>query len=215
MSSSSPASLILFTLERQRKTCGHDCFPSTTAHCCACSDLRPHRQGHSYPVYVDGEGWRDCGSRDDGYCPVCNPKNYDLWTERIAIKQKEKAIQQEKLRVLLEQQNIEASDDMLTIFQDIGDRKGKYLYHNGDEYEGEFLSGQRHGQGTIVYASDSSCYEGDWFQNMQHGHGKQSWGDGIEYIGQWKEGKMHGQGRYTLSCGSVIEGLFENDEFAG
>jgi hypothetical protein len=145
---------------------------------------------------------------------VCNPRNYDQWLHTIAKKQKEKQELREQLRVQLERQNIEADEDILCIFHEIGDGPGKYLYRNGDEYEGDFVSGQRHGRGVMVYAADGAVYEGEWKKNKQDGHGRKDWGDGIVYEGAWKDDCMHGQGRYTMSCGSVIEGLFERDEFA-
>ena len=202
-------------LERQRKQCGHDCFPSTTPHCCPCSDIRPHREGNTYPVYVDGEGWQDTGSRDEGYCPICNPRNYSEWIQRIQIKEEEKTRRRRELTVLLEKQNIALDEDMARIYHEIGDREGKFTYSNGDYYEGEFVTGQRHGRGVMIYASDDSMYDGEWRFNKQEGRGTKNWGDGIVYEGEWKDDKMHGQGKYTLADGSVIEGLFECDEYAG
>lgn len=203
-----------FHLEKQHKQCGHLCFPSTTPHCCPCSDIRPHRVGDTYPIYVDGFGWSDTGTRDHGYCPVCNPKNYASWIKEIELKHIEKEKQKQALQVLLEKQNMELNDDILAIYRDIGDGVGRFVYSNGDEYEGEFLHGQRHGTGTMFYASDQSVYEGQWQHNQQHGHGMRNWGDGILYVGAWENNQMHGQGKYTLACGTIIEGRFENDEFA-
>ena len=214
-SSSATTTAVQFTLETQVKQCGHLCFPSTTPHCCPCSDIRPHREGNTYPVYVDGEGWCDIGSRDEGYCPVCNPRNYSEWIERIKIKEAEKMKKRQELNLLLEQQNIEANEDMVRIFHEIGDGSGKFTYTNGDYYEGDFLAGQRHGKGVMIYASDDSMYEGEWKCNKQDGYGVKNWGDGIVYEGEWKDDKMHGQGKYTLSCGTIIQGSFEFDEFAG
>ena len=72
-----------FTLPTQVKWCGHDCYPSSTKYCCSCSDQRPMRTGNTYPNYIDGVGWVDNASRDDGYCPICNPKNYEVWQRKI------------------------------------------------------------------------------------------------------------------------------------
>lgn len=203
-----------FHLERQQKQCGHFCFPSTTPHCCPCSDIRPHREGNTYPVYIDGHGWSDTGTRDEGYCPVCNPRNYDAWIEKIELKHKAKELQREQLRALLEKQNLELNEDILHIYSEIGDGEGKFTYTNGDYYEGTFLNGYRHGRGTMIYAADNAMYEGEWKHNLQEGWGVKNWGDGIVYEGEWKDDKMHGTGKYTLSCGTIIEGRFENDEFA-
>jgi len=56
----------------ETKGCGHLCTTSSLKEgCCACLDLRPVREGSTYPAYIDGEGWRDNAARDDGYCPYC------------------------------------------------------------------------------------------------------------------------------------------------
>eukprot|EP01031_Cornospumella_fuschlensis_P040333 gene40333-49152_t len=56
----------------QVKTCGHRCgLSSYIPQCCACSDRRPLQPPNTYARYVDGQGYRDCGSREHGYCPVC------------------------------------------------------------------------------------------------------------------------------------------------
>ena len=77
-------------LEKEKKACGHFCYPSSTEGCCSCMDLRPLRDGDTYPTYRDGEGWVDIDSRDAGYCPICNPKNYEVWKEKIEIERTEK-----------------------------------------------------------------------------------------------------------------------------
>jgi hypothetical protein len=41
---------------------------------------------------------------------------------------------------------------------------------------------------------DGSRYEGDWFEDKQHGMGHEKWPDGAEYIGQYVEGKKQGKG---------------------
>lgn len=53
------------------KACGHVCTPSSLHSCCACTDRRPVQEDNTYPVYVDGRGWRETGSRSQGYCPLC------------------------------------------------------------------------------------------------------------------------------------------------
>lgn len=80
----------LAALKRERKSCGHDCYPSSTSKCCPCSDLRPMLDGDVYPCYTDGVGWMSTGSRDAGYCPICNPKSYGAWKQRIQREREEK-----------------------------------------------------------------------------------------------------------------------------
>ena len=86
-----------FFLQKEEKKCGHYCYPSTTLNCCACMDMRPHVD--KYPIYIDGRGWADEGLRDDGYCPICNPKNYSVWEERLRIQHIEK-VEAQRLALL-------------------------------------------------------------------------------------------------------------------
>lgn len=79
-----------FMLDSQNKQCNHSCYPSTTRLCCKCSDLREYLKENTYPIYRDGVGWVDEGTRDHGYCPICNPKNYTAWNEKIEIQRKKK-----------------------------------------------------------------------------------------------------------------------------
>ena len=53
---------------------------------------------------------------------------------------------------------------------------GCFIKANGDKYEGEFLSGKKHGDGVITYA------------------------DGNIYIGQWREGRRYGHGQYLYQA---------------
>jgi hypothetical protein len=91
-------------LERQLKNCGHFCYPSSTLNCCACMDNRPILDGNLYPVYIDSIGWCNEGARNDGYCPVCNPKNYETWERKIEEQRREKML---NVKILQEKQLIE------------------------------------------------------------------------------------------------------------
>jgi hypothetical protein len=71
---SAHAQLIRNTSNSRRgvlKVCGHSCTPSSVQHCCRCADRRPVQREGTYPVYVDGMGWRNEGNRSAGYCPFC------------------------------------------------------------------------------------------------------------------------------------------------
>jgi len=67
-----------------------------------------------------------------------------------------------------------------------------YLVTNaGDEYEGNFLAGKRHGSGKFKYST------------------------GGIYEGMWKNDKREGAGRYTFKNGSIFTGVFVADSGAG
>lgn len=49
--------------------------------------------------------------------------------------------------------------------------QGKLLLANGDIYQGSFHRGKKHGKGVFKWASDTSYYDGEWYNNMPHGIG--------------------------------------------
>ena len=201
-------------LSRETKQCGHLCWPSSTPKCCSCMDERAVLEGNSYPSYIDGLGWADAGARDDGYCPVCNTKNYDKWMREMAAKLAVKAAQDEELRLANEAEALATEADKVRAAEatQVGASSSKFVYSNGDEYEGDFKDGERSGHGRMLYA-DGSIYDGQWAYGEPEGQGTKTWVDGIEYTGEWRGGMMHGQGRYTMSDGYVMQGIFQNDEF--
>merc|ERR1712070_1106777 len=54
-------------------------------------------------------------------------------------------------------------------------------FQDGSTYEGQFLSGKRHGQGT--WKSATGQYSGQWRADQQDGEGEQKWQDGRVYVG--------------------------------
>lgn len=192
-------------------------------------DLRPILEGDKYPMYVDGVGWTDECPRNAGYCPICNPKNYTSWIQKLEIEaQKKKELKlieeeqqlkaqaaflddQKRVIALLEQVTV-PNDNESTIRSSSVDMT-RFEYTNGDIYEGTFLSGMKSGFGIMSYA-DGSIYEGNWWHDLRHGVGKMNWGDGITYNGAWANDKMNGQGRYVMADGTVLEGMFVDDEIA-
>ncbi|XP_034563475.1 radial spoke head 10 homolog B isoform X2 [Notolabrus celidotus] len=61
-------------------------------------------------------------------------------------------------------------------------------YIKSNQYTGDFIQGQRHGQGTFYYAG------------------------GAVYEGEWRRNKKHGKGKFTFKDGRVFEGDFMNDQ---
>lgn len=95
------------------------------------------------------------------------------------------------------------------------------MYRDGDRYEGEWRNDERHGKGSMVYASavdrDGSRkveekYEGDWVDGKMSGRGVYHYADGSIYDGQWQEGKMHGTGVFLYPNGNRYEGEFSVSE---
>lgn len=90
---------------------------------------------------------------------------------------------------------------------------GKYIYKNGDIYEGEWksslsiiliLDGNKHGIGRFM--SDSMVYEGEWHHGERQGRGILTLSQGDVYEGYFNKGKKEGQGIYTWSNRNFYNG---------
>ncbi|HRI03678.1 MAG TPA: hypothetical protein PLL77_08040 [Pyrinomonadaceae bacterium] len=115
--------------------------------------------------------------------------------------------------------------------------KGKKAYSNGDNYEGDFVNGKHHGQGTYrtkegqVYVGqfakgayngrgkitfpNGETYEGGWLQNQRSGKGKAIYKDGEVYEGDWLADKRNGVGRCAYANGDIYNGDWVNNDREG
>lgn len=83
------------------------------------------------------------------------------------------------------------------------------VFPDTDVYIGSFTDGKMEGYGDYFEYepgapenSYSQKYEGEFFNNLQHGNGKQTWKDGSSYDGEWKFGKKEGEGYFEWKDGS-------------
>lgn len=98
---------------------------------------------------------------------------------------------------------------------------GVYVWPNGHRFEGEWLSGRRHGLGVeyrgkwtyqgeweegfkarygVQKSQSGARYEGSWTSGLQEGYGIEIYADGGYYYGQWKTGMRSG---YAIRSGEV------------
>ena len=49
---------------------------------------------------------------------------------------------------------------------------GTYTYTNGDTYEGEWVDGMRHGQGSYTFKGTGTKYSGTWVNGRKEGGGE-------------------------------------------
>jgi hypothetical protein len=61
-------------------------------------------------------------------------------------------------------------------------------YPDGYRYEGEWLDGQRHGQGIATYP-DGTVYTGQFVEGQREGTGEIVMPDGFRYSGEWRAGR--------------------------
>jgi hypothetical protein len=91
-----------------------------------------------------------------------------------------------------------------------------YTYANGDEYEGTFLNGKRHGFGIYIEAMTQNQYEGDWKQDQRHGKGILTCkSQGYIYDGSWENDMRHGYGNSTMKNGESYSGNWCKNLFSG
>jgi len=205
---------IVVVFEKETKSCGHCCYPSRTlTKCCACEDRRPVIVDGGYECYIDGIGFTKTASRDDGYCPVCNTKNYDRWMARIEAEKEQKRREDDETRKIESERRVLAERDRQ---ENCGKGGGTVRYSNGSTYVGTLKDGAPHGLGRMEYGDNEDnalYYDGQWVSGQHEGRGKKVWWDDIWYEGEWKAGMMHGNGTHHVNDVDILHGKFEEDEF--
>ena len=91
---------------------------------------------------------------------------------------------------------------------------GKFIYSDGDVYEGNFKSSYRHGHGKYSYI-EGDTYDGMWSWSNREGLGYYMWPSGNEYIGYWSNNQQNGKGTKFFKDGSTqagewVKGVFQN-----
>ena len=97
-------------------------------------------------------------------------------------------------------------------------RSGKFIFANGDCYEGEYESRgesiERCGTGTFT-SKDGVAYTGEWYTDQLNGKGSFVHPSGMRYDGDFVSGKFDGIGTYTWPDGSSYEGEFKECRLEG
>ena len=80
---------------------------------------------------------------------------------------------------------------------------GKYIYQNGDTYEGMWANDKKEGEGILTYNNDRYTYVGTFINDLFNGWGTLYVIGGEKYEGEWKNGKMEGEGKYFYPFGNT------------
>ena len=75
--------------------------------------------------------------------------------------------------------------------------KGKYVFADGETYEGDFQDDVFCGVGVYHFA-EGDVYEGEYVGDIMHGKGKYTFVDGRIYDGEFKAGRFDGKVRVCL-----------------
>lgn len=92
---------------------------------------------------------------------------------------------------------------------------GRYMYINGNVYEGEWHAGKRYGHGHLRSDCEGWTYEGNFDNDMRHGEGMLQWDDGATYIGILHHDRPQGLGLYISRLRDVYKGDFSDGKFNG
>ena len=97
------------------------------------------------------------------------------------------------ISILMCQNRDENSEILQYGFNYMGDIKdgkrhgtGKFIYQNGDTYDGEWVNDLKEGEGTYTYKNDSHTYIGSFLKNEFNGWGTLNIIGGGKYEGEWK-----------------------------
>ncbi|RLN60203.1 hypothetical protein BBJ29_001440 [Phytophthora kernoviae] len=116
----------------------------------------------------------------------------------------------------------------------------RYVYSNGDVYDGEFKEGYRHGFGLFTERATGSSYEGQWTDQGTQGSGKVIYNmakaplyqitaidepvdgewtitfpDSSKFIGECVGGRPHGRGLCKYAGGDLYDGMWVNGKRHG
>ena len=101
-------------------------------------------------------------------------------------------------------------------FNDKFEGKGKYIYENGEYYEGDWKNGLRNGNGKIYKKDGLIRYEGGFINDKYEGGGQYFWQNNELYIGEFKNGLRNGKGKELYQNGKVkYEGDYVDDKYEG
>lgn len=76
------------------------------------------------------------------------------------------------------------------------------------KYSGDCRGGKAYGRGKAI---GTDVYEGEFVNGIVHGQGTYLWSDGDKYIGQFNNGKAHGRGIMMYRDGRRVEGVWKNN----
>jgi hypothetical protein len=104
---------------------------------------------------------------------------------------------------------------VLRLFDDYITKIGNTMVYSGEGVAGEYVgernaAGQREGRGKYVFA-DGDVYEGEWKANKQEGRGISRYASGGVYEGEFKAGEKDGQGTYLYASGDIEVGFYKVD----
>ena len=94
--------------------------------------------------------------------------------------------------------------------------QGTEYYKNGAVYVGEFADGKRHGTGVYTFPAESQFekYDGEWEDDRPNGAGTKTLKNGEKFTGTFVNWSLTGSGDHFSAEGkSLQKGKWEDDTF--
>ncbi|CAJ1061145.1 ankyrin repeat and MYND domain-containing protein 1 isoform X1 [Xyrichtys novacula] len=85
---------------------------------------------------------------------------------------------------------------------------------DGSRYEGEFVSGLKHGKGRYTLRN-GEYYEGSFYKDYKHGGAMYCWPTGHKFIGKFYLNRKEGYGKQMFPDGATFQGLYHADQRFG
>ena len=100
-----------------------------------------------------------------------------------------------------------------SFFDGLPQGNGQEIFKNESRFTGFYLAGKKK-HGKFLW-KNGNFYQGDFHDDLFHGYGVYKWGNERTYEGNWKEGKMDGKGKLVLVDGSYYDGEFVKGKKSG
>jgi len=78
---------------------------------------------------------------------------------------------------------------------------GKFIFKNGDEYEGTFIDNQLNGKGSYFWKEEKDQLISDWKINQINGVGVYLWNGGTKFVGEIKNDLNEGTSAFEFPFG--------------
>lgn len=92
------------------------------------------------------------------------------------------------------------------------DGQGRFVFANGNRFEGYFYAGQPLGEGTFYHTNGATC-QGEFYNlNFDASNAFCSYPNGATYRGELRQARPHGTGTLTYPDGQVYQGAFRNGQ---
>ena len=93
--------------------------------------------------------------------------------------------------------------------------EGTMVFENGDKYTGEWKYGEKSGKGVYIFAKTKNKYDGEFKHNVPEGEGVFTFSNGDKYTGEFSANKPNGRGQFIHADGSYEKGVFKDGKLNG